>query len=120
MKKYLIINHYAPLNNLYTEEILELMLGIASIENEVSLLLLQSSIFQLLVTQKYQLFDRHLLSQAIEAFSLFEFKNVYVEQTMLQQLRSCNLQIIPDLNIIEFNLANLQDLCIKHDIILCY
>ncbi len=120
MKKYLIINHYSPLNNLHTAEILELMLSIASIENEVSLLLLQSSIFQLLATQKYQLSDRYLLDQTIEAFRLFEFKNIYVEQTMLQNLKSCNLQMIPDMNILEFNLTNIQDLCINHDIVLCF
>lgn len=120
MKKYLIINHHSPLDNLYTEEILELMLSIASIENEVSLLLLQSGIFQLLAMQKHQLSDRYLLEQTIEAFSLFEFKNIYVEQTMLKNLRSCNLQIIPDMNILEFNLKNIKDLCINHDIVLSF
>lgn len=120
MKKYLIINHNTPLNNLHTEEVLELMLTIASVENEVSILLLQNAAFQLLTNQQYQLVNRNLLNQTIKAFKLFEFKNIYIEDAMLQKFKKFQLNIIHNTNIIKFSWKNLNNLYKQHDVILSF
>lgn len=120
MKKYLIINHNTPLNNLYTEEFLELILSFASIEIELSILLLQYSAFQLLINQQYKLVNRNLLDQTIEAFKLFELKNIYIEDVMLKKIKKSKLNIMPNMHLIEFSWKNLNNLYKQHDIILFF
>ena len=120
MKKYLIINHHSPLDDLYTEESLELVLSIASLENEVSVLLLQNAVFQLLTKQQCKLANRNLLDQTLDAFELFGLKNIYVEDASFKQIKKLKLTISPNINIINFSLANLNDLYNQHDIILFF
>lgn len=117
MKNHLIINQYAPLNGLYSEEILELALSIASLEHELSILLLKDAGLQLLKDQNYNLIARHLLEQTIKAFALFEFKNIYLEIEVYKQLKILNLTIDPIFNnkILNFDLKNLTDLSSQYD-----
>lgn len=121
-KKYLIINHHSPARNLHSEETLEFILSIASMENNVSILLIGNAAFQVLNNQNYTLMDRGLLDQTLEAFKLFALQNIYIEQTMFKKIKQLNLNLMPNLNIIELELSlhNLNDLYKQHDIILTF
>lgn len=119
MKKYLIINHHAPLYNLYTEEVLELTLSIASLDNLVSILLLEDAGL-LLLDLNLQLINRSLLHQTIEALKLFNLDNIYVEDIILDKFNKANLPILQEYKyyVKSFNWKQLSDLYNTHDIIL--
>lgn len=119
MKKYLIINHHAPIEHLYTEEVLELILSIASLDKQISVLLLQTSSL-ILLDQKYELTERILLKKTLEAFNLFALEDIYVEQNVLTQLNSLGLNLHNLKKIKPFSWNNLNNLYTNHDIILSF
>jgi|GEM_PF-1172959 sulfur relay (sulfurtransferase) DsrF/TusC family protein len=119
-KKYLIINTYSPTDGFNAEESLEFILSIASLEQPISILFLQNAAFQLLEQSQYELINRDLLAQTIQAFELFALKNIYIEDSMLIKLKNLNLLINTNINITKFSLNNFTDLYNKHDIILWY
>ena len=117
MKNYLIINRHAPTSDLYMEEILELILSIASLENSISILLLEDAALILLNSQ-FKLINRNLLAKTIEAFKLFNFENIYIENTMLEKFKTANLSILTEYTFKEFHWDQLNTLYNTHDIIL--
>ena len=119
-KKYLIINTYSPTDGFSAEESLEFILSVASLEQTISILFLQNSIFQLSTNINYELINRQLLAQTIQAFELFALKNIYIEEHMLKKLKNLNLLINTNINFTSFSLKNLINLYNQHDLILWY
>jgi sulfur relay (sulfurtransferase) DsrF/TusC family protein len=117
MKNYLIINRHSPISDLYTEEILELILSIASLENSISILLLEDAGL-LLLNAQFKLIKRDLLDQTIAAFKLFNFENIYIENNMLEKFKTANLSILTEYNFKVFHWDQLNTLYNTHDIIL--
>jgi sulfur relay (sulfurtransferase) DsrF/TusC family protein len=113
-KKYLIINTYSSITGLIAEESLEFILSIASLEQEISVLFLENSGLKLIENQIQS------QSNSLEALALFDLKNIYIEDCMLEKLTTWNLLINCKFNIKKFSITNLNYLYNNHDIILCY
>lgn len=119
MKKYLIVTRKSPIEDLDTEEILELALSLASLDHYVSLLLLDDAGL-LLLDSNFDIINRNLLSKTIDAFKLFNFENIYVENIMLDNFQSANLSVLPEYknNIKSFYWEELNVLYKAYDIVL--
>jgi sulfur relay (sulfurtransferase) DsrF/TusC family protein len=119
MKKHLIINQYAPLEELHTEEIIELALSISTLNQELSILLLKDALLQLISNQDYNLVARPLLDQTIKAFALFEFKNIYIEKSIYNYLKLLNISIASFFKnkVVLFDLRNLSNLTKDYDMV---
>jgi sulfur relay (sulfurtransferase) DsrF/TusC family protein len=123
LKKYLIVSHKSPLDGLHAEEILELILALASMEYDISIVFAGDAVLQLdLPTNYFNKVSKSLL-KALDAFKLFDLDNIYIINSNSNSNSNSNklnnldnlLGNFPKIKLI--NPVDLDRLIANHDII---
>lgn len=115
MKRYLIIINNLPNNSLITEEILELILSIAALEANISVVF--AGFAALLISENYSSTNQELLSVSLNALILFKLENIYISTDMLNKFKDLSINLNPDLEIKALERKELNNLYCNHDII---
>lgn len=118
MKKILFIQRRPPYGTGFAKEALDAILMASAFEQEISLVFTDDGIWQLKTQQDTQAVGLKNFSPTFKALELYEVKQIYVEQTALEQ-RGLQLQ---DLNI-PVTLVTTEQLRLliqQHDVILSF
>ena len=85
-KSVLIINRNAPYVSSHARESLDIALTCAIFEMPVSLLFLDSGIYQLLKQQAGSAIEQKNLESMLSALPMYDIENIYVSAASMQQL----------------------------------
>ncbi|MBU1309652.1 MAG: sulfurtransferase complex subunit TusC [Gammaproteobacteria bacterium] len=85
MQNILLIQRHAPFNSSHGREALDLLLAMAAVEHQVSVLFSADAVYQLLPTQEQAAFRLKAYPRSFKLFALYDIDQVYVCQASLLQ-----------------------------------
>ena len=84
MSKLLVITRHAPYGSSGAREALELALAGALFDQEVSLLLMDDGVFQLLPGQTPKAIDQKNLGAMLQSLPMYDIEKIYVSESALK------------------------------------
>ncbi|MBZ9610705.1 sulfurtransferase complex subunit TusC [Rheinheimera maricola] len=85
MRNILVIQQHSPFNSSKGREALDLILAMAAVEHNVSVLFSGDAVYQLLSSQDHVDFKLKAYPRSFKLFALYDIEHVYVCQHALQQ-----------------------------------
>ncbi len=85
MRNILLIQRHAPYNSSHGREALDLLLALAAVEHQVSVLFSGDAVYQLLATAEQADFKLKAYTRSFKLFALYDIGQVYVCQASLEQ-----------------------------------
>ena len=95
MRNILVLQRHSPFNSSKGREALDIILALAAVEHNISVLFSGDAVYQLLPTQDQADFKLKAYPRSFKLFALYDIEQVYVCQQSLKQ-RGIN---VSDLNI---------------------
>ena len=78
MRNILVLQQHSPFNNHHGREALDLVLALAAVEHNVSVLFQGDAVYQLLPTAEHTDFRLKAYTRSFKLFSLYDVEQVYV------------------------------------------
>jgi tRNA 2-thiouridine synthesizing protein C len=85
IKRYLFILRKAAHSGVYAQEMLDIILTTAAFDQDVSILLLDDSVFQLKKHQSPEKHGMRDIAAIFAALEIYDVKNIYTENESLQE-----------------------------------
>lgn len=85
MRNILVVQRHSPFNSSKGREALDLLLALAAVEHNVSLLFSGDAVYQLLPTQDQPDFKLKAYPRSFKLFALYDIEQVYVCQQSLTE-----------------------------------
>jgi tRNA 2-thiouridine synthesizing protein C len=112
LKKLLVIFRNSPYSSIKAQEGIELTLLASSYALDLSVLFLGNGVLQLLKDQRPEKIFRKNLGKMLAALSLYEIKNIYVDQDALTQYQLQKDQLV--LNCQNVNQQQISNIIHEH------
>jgi tRNA 2-thiouridine synthesizing protein C len=84
MVNILVLQHHSPFNSSHGREALDMILALAAVEHNVSVLFYADAVYQLLATAEQADFKVKAYPRSFKLFELYDIEQIYVCQQALQ------------------------------------
>ena len=84
MRNILVLQQHSPFNSHHGREALDLVLALAAVEHNVSVLFRADAVYQLLATSDHTDFKLKTFTRSFKLFSLYDVERVYVCEASLR------------------------------------
>lgn len=85
MRNILLIQRHSPFNNSHGREALDMLLALAAVEHQISILFSADAIYQLLPVEQQPEVKLKIYPRSFKLFGLYDIEQVFVCQTSLLQ-----------------------------------
>jgi len=83
MANILVLQHHSPFSSSHGREALDMLLALAAVEHNVSVLFRGDAVYQLMSTQEHPDFKLKAYPRSFKLFPLYDIDNIYVCQHAL-------------------------------------